>query len=787
MRHEQKDRPGRTNLVKSVCAASLMAGAGWLGVATAASAQDAAAPDQPAIQAPRGVDQITVTARKREETLQTAPVSITAFDATGIESRSLESFNDLNNFAPNIELNNGRVDGGGSVAQLFIRGVGQEDYSFPNDPGVGVYLDGVYVSRSSGGDFGFMDIERIEVLRGPQGTLYGKNTIGGAINVITRKPSGENEGRVELTYGRYDRLDFSGSVDFRITDTLFAKISGMSRTRNGYGRNFLGERLRDEDKDAARIQLLYVPSSTFEVLLQADYSRQRGTGPVGALRQFWDDGGEGVVSLVNAIAAPGIAAELGLEPPFDVYGPAWINRIEETKDFTSGGTAETRDNNEIFGVSMTIDWDFDWAALKSITAYREVEIDVQRDGDHTPFDVFTVAIDERTEQLSQELQLSGTSFSDSLDWLFGLYAINEKGRNAFIAPLINGVTQEIGLDISLLTDTRIDTVSLAAFGEATYNITDRLGLTFGARLAWEEKEYTYQLDRLFTGVPVIPRITLKQDWTEFLPKGGIEFQLTDDALLYATVARGFKAGGWNPRTLTPGTEPQQFDPERITTYEIGAKTSWFDNRLTLNVAGFYSDYTNIQLIAVTEVAIDTDGDGVPDTTTVDTSINNAGAGEIYGAEIEIVARPVDPLLIQLGLGLLDTKYTDLGPGVVEAGTASLDNEFIQSPKVTFNGAIEYTIDMGNAGALVLFTDASYKSKIFRSVQNFEDLITPGYWVWNARVTYMSPNEDWELAVFVTNITNEIYLTNGVDVRGLGATEAYYSRPREWGITARARF
>ncbi len=759
-----------------------------LGASFLAAATTAATTTQAQTSETFGVEEIIVTSRKRTETLQQAPISVTAFSASAIEARSLESFNDLNNFAPNIELNNGRVDGGGSVAQLYIRGVGQEDYSFPNDPGVGVYLDGVYVSRSSGGDFGFLNIERIEVLRGPQGTLYGKNTIGGAINVITRKPTGETAGEASVTYGRYDRLDFTGSVDFAISENLAATLSGMTRSRDGYGRDFLGRQLREENKDAARLQLLYQPNDNLDILLQTDYSRQRGTGSVGALRRFWDDGGAGVVTLVNTFAAPDVAARLGLQPPFDTFNAAWVNRIDETKDFTSGGTQDTKDNNDIFGINLTVDYDFGWAALKSITAYREVEIDVLRDGDHTPFDVTTVEVDEATEQLSQEFQLSGVNFDDRLKWLFGLYAINEKGRNSFSAPLIDGVTQAIGLDISLVTDTRIDTVSLAAFGEGTFYITPKLGITAGMRMAWEEKEYSYQVDRIFTGAPVIPLVVQKQDWTEFLPKGGIEYAATDDLLLYGTVARGFKAGGWNPRTLTPGTEPQEFDPERITTYEVGAKSTLFDGRATLNFSAFYSDYNNIQLIAVTDVAIDTDGDGVPDTTTVDTTINNAGGGEIYGAEIELVARPIPQLLIHSGLGLLDTRYTQLGDSVIAAGTATLQNEFIQSPHVTWNGAIEWTQELGrDNGSLIFFTDAAYKSKIFRSVQNFEDLITPGYWIWNGRISYVAPSDKWELAVFVTNITNEIYLTNGVDVRGLGSTEGYYSRPREWGVTLKARF
>lgn len=750
-------------------------------VAVAASIGNSGAIAQSLQAESTSLEEVIVTARKRAESLQEAPISVTALNADMIEARSLESFNDLNNYAPNIELNNGRVDGGGSVAQLYIRGVGQEDYSFPNDPGVGVYLDGVYVSRSSAGDFGFMGVERIEVLRGPQGTLYGKNTIGGAVNVITRKPTGSDTGDLEVTAGRYGRMDVIGNYDLSISEKLSVGIAGMTRSRDGYGKDFTGRELRKENKDALRLQLAYAGDNDFNALLQTDWSKQDATGAVGALRQFWDDGGAGVVTLVNDFVAPSVAAEFGLEPPFDTFNEAWINLIDETEEFRSGGVEDPRDNNEVFGTALTLDWSFRNMDVKSITAYRTVEIDVQRDGDHSPFPITTVAVEEETFQLSQEFQLSGSSFDDKLDWIVGVYAIREWGDNSFIAPLIEGVYEAIGLDISLITDTEIDVLSTALFGEATWQMTDRLGITFGGRFNRDDKEYTYALDRIFSGAVVIPEITLDETWNEFLPKISLEYAFNEDINGYLSYGEGYKAGGWNPRTLTAGVEPQRFEPEYISTYEIGLKTSFWDNRATLNMAVFFSDYEDIQLIAVTDVQL-------PDgTTTVDTTINNAGAGEIYGAEFELVMRPIPNLMIHAGLGLLETEFTELGQSVIDAGTASLDNEFIQSPSVTFNAALEYSQALHNGSQLIWFADSAYKDDIQRSVQNFEDLVTDAYWQFNARTTYVSSSENWQFSAFVTNITDEIYMTNGVDVRGLGSTEAYYSRPREYGVSFKVFF
>ena len=757
---------------------ALQAGVGLLAVMAAAPAfaQDQPAASTAAVEEDRsrfGLEEIVVTARKRTEQLQDAPVSVTAFSASTIEQRSIDSFNKVNNFVPNIELNNGRVDGGGSTAQIFIRGVGQEDYSFPNDPGVGVYLDGVYVSRSSAGDFGFLDIDRIEVLRGPQGTLYGKNTIGGAINVISRRPSGDTKGRIEITTGRYGRLDFTGSADLRLSDVLFANISGASLNRKGWASNYAGDDLGNINKDAVRAQLRYKPDSGLDVVLLFDKTRQRQFGAVGALRQYYPFSLE---TFYNQNLAPIYAQQFGLTGALAQYGPQWVNRFDETKRFQDGSGTQTRDNNDIWGTSLSIDYDMDWATLKSITAYRRVTVDVLRDGDHTPFRIVEVGVKEATRQISQEFQLNGKIFDDKLEYILGVYGIRESGTNEFAAPLLAGIENILGDIVSLQTHTHIKSTSYAAFGEVTYNFTDQLGLTLGGRLNTDRKVYDYVLNRFYSGALVNGPAHLKDSWTEFLPKVGIQYKIDRDILAYGTFSKGFKAGGWNPRTLSAGLTPQQFDPEYLTSYEAGLKTTLANGRITFNVAGFYSDYKDIQLIGVT-----TAPDG-----SVDTTVLNGGKARIYGAEFELNARPIPELTLSAGLGLLHAKYKKLDPIVVSTGVG-LNNKLIQAPKRTFNMQATYTIDLESAGKILLNGDAAYKSKIYRSIQNFPDLITPSYWIFNSRITYVDPSEKYELAAFVTNVTNKIYLANGVDVRALGEVEGYYSRPREWGLSVKARF
>ena len=723
------------------------------------------------------LEEIVVTSRKREETLQETPVSVTALTGDLIEKRSMKNFVDINNYVPNLELNNGRVDGGGSVAQLFIRGVGQDDYSFPMEPGVGLYLDGVYVSRSSAGDFGFLDVERIEVLRGPQGTLYGKNTIGGAVKVETIRPTGENSGRIEATYGRYDLLEFVGSADFALADKLWMKVAGMTRSRDGYGRALSGEELRNENKDAVRLGLRYMPTDNLDVYLQADYSRQNQNGSFGTAAMFWPGP---TADLVDSTESAALIEQWGLQPPFDSFGPGWVNNVKKTKNFTTGDTDDTRDINEIFGTSLTLDWTLDNVDLKSITAYREVNIDVQRDGDHTPYHVFTVGVVENSKQYSQEFQVTGNSFDGKMPWVFGLFVMDERASNVFQAPLLAGVYDAIGLDVSLDIFAKMDSLSLAGFGEGTYYFTPNFGLTLGARYTYDKKKYDYSLNRLFTGVVVIPAVQLKESWNEFLPKVGLEYKINDDLLSYATYAKGYKAGGWNPRSLLPAETPQKFDPEYIDTFEVGLKSTLWNGRATFNVSAFYSDYKDIQLISVTAATL-------PDGTMVaGTGVDNAGKGEIYGAEFELVARPIEALRVTAALGLLQTKYKELGPDPIANGI-SLDNDFIQSPKLTFNSSAEYVVGLGNGSSITINGDVSYKSKIHRTVQNFPELVTSSYWILNSRVSFMPGDERYKISAYVTNITNEIFIANGTDVRGLGITEVYWSRPREWGVSISAYF
>jgi iron complex outermembrane receptor protein len=275
------------------------------------------------------LDEIIVTALKREENLQNAPVSVTAFSASSLERKSIYLFNSLDNYVPNLEMNPGRTDAGPSSVQIFIRGVGQEDAAFPNEPGVGVYLDGVYVATSSAGDFAFLDLDRIEVLRGPQGTLYGKNTIGGAINIVTKRPDGNESYSLEAITGSYDRLDFTGHANFSLTDNMFASIAVNSQSREGYGHSLLtGDEFGDIDKKMFRASVRYAPSDDLDITLTGDGSIQRQHQGVGGMAGWYFDPN-------SPAASAAVAAHWGLTGPLATFSSAYVQRIDITHDYNN--------------------------------------------------------------------------------------------------------------------------------------------------------------------------------------------------------------------------------------------------------------------------------------------------------------------------------------------------------------------------------------------------------------------------------------------------------------------
>lgn len=791
----------RTALLAAVAFASIDA------ALTGASAQNVPADGETRAREERS-DEIIVTARRREETLQDVPVSMTAFTNKALENRGITNLETINNFTPNLELTNGRPDGGGSTAQIYIRGVGQSDFLFPNDPGVGLYVDDVYLARSVGGMLGLVDVDRVEVLRGPQGTLYGKNTIGGAVKIVTTKPQiGEFSGKLKATYGSFDRFDFVGAVNIPLGKTLAARLEAAKFERDGYvTRLFDGADLGNEDKEIIRADLFFQPHENFTLRLTGDVQSQRQNGAPGNLlaivpstaaavpipgvidpvtnQQDFVDGTGLIEGLYNPVVVPVIAPGLGL-PVNTAFDSRWLTDDSRL----SNGTDPVRDDNDIWGMSLTGDWAVsENLNVKSISAYRKVQATLGRDGDHSPLPIVSTYDFFEQEQFSEELQLSGQSIGDRLNWLVGAHYFHEEAADNNSVKLISGTLQVIGFELDLIPKNQIEVNSYAAFVNGDFDITDRLSVTGGVRYTYEKKvlqrdhrltQTGFIITRREEGLPDMGEFSpigppLEQDWDAFSPKAGVNFEASDDVLLYFSYARGFKSGGWSPRPQT-GTENVPFDQEFLGSLEVGAKTQFFGQRMTANFSAFYNTYKDIQ---ITTVGTDPGGSGQ-----LVFSVFNAGESEIYGFELEVAAQPTDNIDLNVGIGYLHNEYTELDPGTGIQPDASLPD----APELTFNASGQYTVPLMSLGEVSVRGGVAYKDKTFKDAFNTQPLTQDGYWLVDASLAFETNDGSWRVALVGSNLTDEVYITNGVNAEAFGYFEGYYGRPREIALTLTHRF
>ncbi|MET3665742.1 TonB-dependent receptor [Caulobacter sp. 1776] len=752
--------------------------AGSLLICAAAGAQAIASPafaagqaETPTVQ----IEEVVVTARRREERLQDTPVAVTALAGEALESRGVDSVDQIAKFAPSIRFDGAAALSGGNYnATVFVRGVGQNDFAIFSDPGVGVYVDGVYYARSIGGTLDAFDVSRIEVLRGPQGTLFGKNTIGGAVIITTDQPKTEFGGKIEGVTGSYDRLDVKGHVDIPLGEKVSARLSAARLTRDGYGKRLLtGDDLGDRNATAARAQLRWEASDAVTVSLSADYTRARehsapqkllviGAVPGFAVGPF--------MANFNTYVAPG----LGITAP---NGAKSLNTSFLTDSpFTTYGTGPNINDLDLWGTSATVDWDLGEVSFKSITAVRGLKATFARDGDNTPFTFRETFNHDVQAQYSQEFQFSGQSFSDRLTWVTGAYVFRERGTDSGYAKLALGLAPGASpppYSPSAAVYTKVTSTTYALFAQGSLTLTDRLSATVGARYNRDEKDYVLDHRRIRDG-GVIAQVSPGGSWNSFTPKVGLEFKATPDVLLYASVGKGFKSGGFNARPLNDASEVTEYQPETLLTYEAGAKTAWLDRRLILNVAGYFSDYQDIQ-VTVNQ--------------TPRNFVANAAAGEVKGVEVELQAKPTANWSFNFGGGYMDAKYTEVGSGLAAGQVLpiTLATHFVKAPKWTLNGGVEYGHELPGGGRLTARVDWSHYSTVYNDVANDPDLTQGAYDLFGARLAYASPGRVWQAALFGTNLSDERYMVSGNASSGFGLKEASFGRPREWGVSLSRKF
>ncbi len=593
--------------------------------------------------------EVTVTAQRRSESLQSVPVAVSAFDPAALDAHQVLTLRDVSNVVPNLWMETKTGLSSGSRAAL--RGVGEDESFFTSDPPVGIYIDDVYIPRQTGALFDLYDVERIEVLRGPQGTLYGRNTSAGAIKLVSVKPSPERRVMAELTGGDYGRFDARASLSGGLSEHLSGQLAALSRQRDGYDRNLVdGSRVNDQDIFSWRAALRYQPSETLDILLSFDQSRERST--------------------------PGYATGVLLQPPGGL-GP-W-NPDQQYDGDTNVHTLRSdlldpQNDLDQRGGSVNIGWELGDATLRSITAWRGLDntLLLDADGQDTCFGLALPCLhlyqDQSQDQFSQELQLQGKAFSDRLDYVAGAYYFTESNwqrtENIILAPF----------GTNPYFDTSLDTDSIALFGSATWAATERLNLTAGVRWTRDSKDFgsavfeasgaaqqvcvsadhtqVYSAGPCTIGSPVgatTDRLSRRfdQSWSKVTPRIAADFQLNDDAMIYASISTGFKSGAFDGRESSTALYTlQPIAPETTQSYEVGGKAEWFGRRLRTNLALFINEIDDLQ------------GTGTNVVTNTFTRFS-VGDAETRGAEIEITAKPIAPLTLTASVGLLDTKYTKI--------------------------------------------------------------------------------------------------------------------------------
>lgn len=769
--------------IKAILAVSAC-GVGLFGAANCVQAQEAGAV---AAKAERGSDQnaataddaIVVTARRRAENLQDVPISITVVSGDTLAAQGVGDLKDFSKFIPGVEINNGRPDGGGTTAQIFIRGVGQNDFLIPNEPGVGLYVDDVYVASSSGALNSLGDTQSIEVLRGPQGTLYGKNTIGGAIRITTVKPDFEDfSGRVSITGGSYNRLDLAGSANIPLGANVALRISASSRNTDDLQKSYLDPNKAGQgniNQDAVRGVLRWAPSGGVDITLSADYTRIRQHMGYGGNIQYIP-GASPLVDALNADYYPTINAQLGL-PVNAQFDSRWA-----TAPGAVGATGPNADHYDIWGVAAAASFEITPdISLKSITAYRAVKGFAGRDGDSSPYAITETISNDDNSQFSQEFQLNGSSFGDRFKWTAGLYYMHQDLENRIVTKLWDGlINTSIPIDFNARSLGRLKGDSYAIFGQGTFDITPALHLTVGGRYNKEKRNFRnrwFFLDqpREFTcpGVDVTG-VFIRCESTDnvFTPMASLAYDISDDVMVYASYSDGFKTGGWTPRLFSQQSL-KRYLPERLKAYEIGFKTNLFDRRVSFNIDAFQSDYSNLQLTSVLA-----DSSGAPQPV-----VENAGSARIRGVEAELTIRLDTGTRIAGGLSYLDGEYRQLDAGVSFPLSAKLP----ETPKLSLNGSIEQHVDVGG-GDLNLRVDASYRSKTYKDPNNVEAIAQRPYAIANARISYTLPNDKVTFSVFGTNLFDKRYIVSALDIAStFSIYEAYYGRPQEFGAEVSVKF
>ncbi|MEI9964705.1 MAG: TonB-dependent receptor, partial [Caulobacteraceae bacterium] len=770
---------------------------------------------------------VVVTAQFRSQNLQQTPIAITAVNAAMLEARNQNNITDLTNQAPNVQLRPMAASFGNSLS-ANIRGIGQADFNPAVEPGVGIYVDDVYNGTVTGSVLDLLDLDRVEILRGPQGTLAGKNSEGGAIKLYSKKPDGNGGGYVQATYGSYNLMEVRGGADFTLVpDKLFMRISGAAHHQDGYvdvldyacanpgdpdvvaglyPRQRSGPNCKIGEEGgqryaAGRVALRYLPTDKLEINVAADYTsddselqantllyaNQHAANPNGCAGACVPaetyDGGIPLDSRFipsNRYASYATFTDPGYSPNGE-WSPGPVNRLKS------------------WGTSATIDYRFtDNLSLKLISAYRQYTTDFSDDNDVSPLAVDLGTDHLSHEQWSEELRLNGSILDNHVDYTLGGFYFRE--RTVYAARQDLTYVGGPGAGFDFMQDDPVTADTEAGFAHAVWHVTDKLNLTGGVRYTDESKDYTYVRENV-DGTPFAPLGSLngytghytgsRWDW-----RANVDYSWTPDFMTYAQFSTGFKGGGVTPRPFYL-SQVVPIEPETLDAYEVGFKSQWFDRRVQLNVAAFYNKFHNIQL-NVGECALNTSAPGYdPSQVAPCGQILNVGDANIKGFEVETELHPMAGLEIDGSLSYLDFKYTRLDPATgwtldPAAAAANPALTYVnQAPgigKWKASAGIQYEVPIGGLGSMTPRFDVSYQPTMCGDAACTEMAKMPAYILANAKLTWRPTGGQWEASVAVENLTDKYYfLGKNYYIANEGVESGEVAPPREVSVTVKRSF
>ena len=730
----------------------------------------ASAAGAPAL-AQQALEEIVVTAERREAGLQDTPLSVVAFSSERLDELGINDPQAMADFTPNVSIGDGTGRGSGGTS-VSIRGVNEARVSPVLDPAVGIYVDDVYYGRPQTAFLRLLDVERVEVLRGPQGTLFGKNSVGGAIRYVTRKPDFDSvNGYVKVAAGDYDRGEIKGAINMPLTERAALRLTAAKLTRDGYVERLSdGVKLGDEDTLFGMAQLRFQPSDNLDINFRLDYTeRDTDDGPTKVIDYYRFNNTTDTTPGGPTSASPGSAATAawngywGSTPrAYDPAIPASLYQVEG-----SGRIPELE--SESFGAGIDLTWTVsDTLSVRSITGYRTVDEFTSRDPDDqaNAWTFFDDIAEEGVDFWSQEFQVNGSNFDSRFNWVGGVfYSVEEPYRREIEDRDARNPFQR-GMLI-LNDDALQETKSLGVYFQGTVGLTDKLDLTLGLRYTEDDK--TYNISQVATWdsalaqeaidlglapqtppdyngcdpsvqpscVSVAP-LSGGDTFDAVTPRVALQYQFTDDVMVYASASKGFKSGGTNDSVADIDTP---FEPEELWAYELGVRSEFYDGRARLNATYYYSDYSDKQITVTTSPNC------------VNRCTTNVGEATISGIEIDATALVTDQFLLRASLGTIDAEWDSIDN---PSAGVSLISRFARAPELSYTLGGRYTVDLASTAQIIATADYAYTDEQNSSPQDSTTIFIQDYSLLTLRLAYVAPDARWQASLFCTNCADEEY-------------------------------